>query len=127
MYRWRMGLTATCDSSCDVPISEGPVNLTWPAIMKTINEDPQAFYADGGWDFVLGGGDVRYSCHHFGLLDLIYFGRIPRNQLQRKDQSSTIARWMTRSRMLAKNLVQIVRIHLSYSGRRLLISGMRSR
>ncbi len=43
--------------SCDVPISEGPVNLTWGAIMKTINEDPHAFYADGGWDFVTGAGE----------------------------------------------------------------------
>ncbi|KAK8865948.1 FACT complex subunit SPT16 [Kwoniella newhampshirensis] len=42
--------------SCDVPISEGPVNLSWPAIMKTLNDDPQAFYAEGGWEFLTGGG-----------------------------------------------------------------------
>ncbi|WRT64164.1 FACT complex subunit SPT16 [Kwoniella shivajii] len=42
--------------SCDVPISEGPVNLSWPAIMKTLNEDPHAFYAEGGWEFLTGGG-----------------------------------------------------------------------
>ncbi|ODO07204.1 FACT complex subunit SPT16 [Cryptococcus wingfieldii CBS 7118] len=42
--------------SCDVPISEGPVNLSWPAIMKTVNEDPHAFYAEGGWSFLTGDG-----------------------------------------------------------------------
>ncbi|OWZ71873.1 FACT complex subunit SPT16 [Cryptococcus neoformans] len=42
--------------SCDVPISEGPVNLSWPAIMKTVNEDPHAFYAEGGWNFLTGSG-----------------------------------------------------------------------
>lgn len=44
-------------SSCDVPISEGPVNLTWGAIMKTINDDPYEFFANGGWDFLTGGGE----------------------------------------------------------------------
>ena len=45
------------DSSCDVPISEGPVNLSWGAIMKTINDDPYEFFANGGWDFLTGAGD----------------------------------------------------------------------
>ncbi|KAL1410609.1 FACT complex subunit spt16 [Vanrija albida] len=43
--------------SVDIPISEGPVNLTWPAIMKTINDDPYEFYKEGGWAFLTGGGD----------------------------------------------------------------------
>jgi nucleosome binding factor SPN SPT16 subunit len=51
----------TLSSSCDVPLSEGPVNLSWPAIMKTVNEDPFQFYGDGGWTFLTGGGDVRYG------------------------------------------------------------------
>lgn len=42
-----------------MPISEGPVNLSWPAIMKTVNEDPHAFYAEGGWNFLTGSGSVR--------------------------------------------------------------------
>lgn len=45
-------------SSCDVPISEGPVNLSWPAIMKMINEEPHEFYVGGGWSFVTGAGEV---------------------------------------------------------------------
>ena len=40
-----------------MPISEGPVNLSWGAIMKTINEDPYQFYLDGGWEFLTGGGE----------------------------------------------------------------------
>lgn len=44
-------------SSCDVAISEGPVNLSWPAIMKTVNDDPYGFYEEGGWTFLTGGGE----------------------------------------------------------------------
>lgn len=43
--------------SVDIPISEGPLNLSWGAIMKTINEDPYEFYKEGGWDFLTGGGE----------------------------------------------------------------------
>ncbi|KAJ1341621.1 hypothetical protein BSLG_003810 [Batrachochytrium salamandrivorans] len=39
--------------SSDIPFSEGPVNLSWPQIMKTINDDPKAFYEEaGGWSFL---------------------------------------------------------------------------
>lgn len=44
-------------SSVDIPISEGPVNLSWPQIMKTINDDPYEFYKEGGWDFLTGDGE----------------------------------------------------------------------
>nr|ODN93073.1 FACT complex subunit SPT16 [Cryptococcus depauperatus CBS 7841] len=47
--------------SCDVPISEGLVNLSWPAIMKTINDDPHAFYEEGGWSFLTGDGSDNES------------------------------------------------------------------
>ncbi|EPQ58254.1 SPT16-domain-containing protein [Gloeophyllum trabeum ATCC 11539] len=40
--------------SVDIPLSEGPVNLNWGPIMKTINEDPYDFFQQGGWSF-LGG------------------------------------------------------------------------
>lgn len=43
--------------SVDIPISEGPLNLAWPQIMKTVNEDPYEFYNSGGWDFLTGGGE----------------------------------------------------------------------
>ncbi|KAI5451044.1 FACT complex subunit spt16 [Naganishia albida] len=44
--------------SIDIPFSEGPVNLSWPAIMKTVQEDPKEFFAEGGWDFLGGSGDA---------------------------------------------------------------------
>ncbi|KAK7693287.1 hypothetical protein QCA50_002854 [Cerrena zonata] len=40
--------------SVDIPLAEGPVNLNWGPIMKTINEDPYDFFQNGGWTF-LGG------------------------------------------------------------------------
>lgn len=38
--------------SVDICTTEGPVNLSWPQIMKTINEDPKVFFEDGGWSFM---------------------------------------------------------------------------
>ncbi|KAI9224251.1 FACT complex subunit-domain-containing protein [Blastocladiella britannica] len=42
--------------SNDILFSEGPVNLNWPAIMKTINENPREFFEKDSWGF-LGNGD----------------------------------------------------------------------
>ncbi|KIJ60617.1 hypothetical protein HYDPIDRAFT_32041 [Hydnomerulius pinastri MD-312] len=42
--------------SVDIPLSEGPVNLNWGPIMKTINESPYDFFQQGGWSFLGGGG-----------------------------------------------------------------------
>ncbi|KAJ3213204.1 FACT complex subunit spt16 [Clydaea vesicula] len=36
----------------DVAFTEGPVNLNWIQIMKTINEDPAGFFAEEGWGFL---------------------------------------------------------------------------
>jgi len=36
----------------DICFSEGPVNLSWPQIMKTVNEDPVEFFKEGGWSFL---------------------------------------------------------------------------
>lgn len=38
--------------SCDIPFSEGPVNLNWTAIMKTVTDDPYEFFKEGGWSFL---------------------------------------------------------------------------
>lgn len=43
-------------SSVDIPLSEGPVNLNWGPIMKTINESPHDFFHQGGWSFLGGAG-----------------------------------------------------------------------
>eukprot|EP01135_Chromosphaera_perkinsii_P007045 Nk52_evm24s675 gene=Nk52_evmTU24s675 len=49
--------------SCDIKYTEGPQNLNWPRIMKTINEDPEDFFANGGWEFLdpEAGGDGEGS------------------------------------------------------------------
>jgi nucleosome binding factor SPN SPT16 subunit len=56
VHRPRYWLTEPSYSSVDIATSEGPVNLSWPAIMKTIQDDTQEFYKMGGWDFLGGGG-----------------------------------------------------------------------
>ncbi|TKX23767.1 hypothetical protein C1H76_3966 [Elsinoe australis] len=38
--------------SVDIPFTEGPLNLNWGQIMKTVTADPHQFYADGGWSFL---------------------------------------------------------------------------
>lgn len=38
--------------SSDIAYTEGPLNLNWPTIMKTVTADPHAFFADGGWSFL---------------------------------------------------------------------------
>lgn len=43
-------------SSVEIPLSEGPVNLNWGPIMKTINESPYDFFQQGGWTFLSGTG-----------------------------------------------------------------------
>ena len=40
------------DSSVDIAFTEGPVNLSWPQIMKTINDSPADFFKEGGWSFL---------------------------------------------------------------------------
>ncbi|KAI0273829.1 FACT complex subunit SPT16 [Gloeopeniophorella convolvens] len=42
--------------SVDIPIAEGPVNLNWGPIMKTINDSPYDFFREGGWTFLGGTG-----------------------------------------------------------------------
>lgn len=36
----------------DLPFHEGPVNLNWTSIMKTVAADPHDFFANGGWSFL---------------------------------------------------------------------------
>ena len=38
--------------SVDIPYSEGPLNLNWATIMKTVIADPHQFFKDGGWSFL---------------------------------------------------------------------------
>ncbi|RDA87172.1 hypothetical protein CP532_4287 [Ophiocordyceps camponoti-leonardi (nom. inval.)] len=38
--------------SSDIAFTEGPLNLNWAAIMKTVTADTHQFFADGGWAFL---------------------------------------------------------------------------
>ena len=38
--------------SVNIAYSEGPLNLNWSTIMKTITADPHQFFVDGGWSFL---------------------------------------------------------------------------
>ncbi|KAG2335904.1 hypothetical protein BDR05DRAFT_1006346 [Suillus weaverae] len=42
----------------DISLGEGPVNLNWGPIMKTINESPYDFFQQGGWRSFLPWDDV---------------------------------------------------------------------
>lgn len=43
--------------SVDIAFTEGPLNLNWGAIMKTVTSDPHGFFADGGWGFLAAESD----------------------------------------------------------------------
>lgn len=43
--------------SVDIPFTEGPLNLNWSTIMKTVASDPYGFFADGGWSFLAAESD----------------------------------------------------------------------
>ena len=38
--------------SVDIAYTEGPLNLNWTTIMKTVTTDPHQFFKDGGWNFL---------------------------------------------------------------------------
>lgn len=38
--------------SVDIAYTEGPLNLNWGTIMKTVTADPHQFFVDGGWSFL---------------------------------------------------------------------------
>ncbi|VVC28157.1 Hypothetical protein CINCED_3A014976 [Cinara cedri] len=39
-------------NSCDIRYSEGIQSLNWTKIMKTITDDPEGFFENGGWSFL---------------------------------------------------------------------------
>lgn len=38
--------------SVNIAYTEGPLNLNWSMIMKTVTADPHQFFKDGGWSFL---------------------------------------------------------------------------
>ncbi|KAL1879915.1 hypothetical protein VTK73DRAFT_6727 [Phialemonium thermophilum] len=43
--------------SSDIAFTEGPLNLNWSVIMKTVTADPHQFFVDGGWSFLQNDSD----------------------------------------------------------------------
>ena len=43
--------------SVNIPFTEGPLNLNWAQIMKTVTADPHNFFVDGGWSFLAADSD----------------------------------------------------------------------
>jgi nucleosome binding factor SPN SPT16 subunit len=43
--------------SSDIAYTEGPLNLNWPTIMKTVTADPHEFFKGGGWVFLTNDSD----------------------------------------------------------------------
>ncbi|KAL2218345.1 global transcriptional regulator, cell division control protein [Thermoascus aurantiacus ATCC 26904] len=43
--------------SVDIAFTEGPLNLNWSTIMKTVVSDPYGFFAEGGWSFLAAESD----------------------------------------------------------------------
>ncbi|KAA8647532.1 chromatin-remodeling protein SPT16 [Aspergillus tanneri] len=43
--------------SVEIAFTEGPLNLNWTTIMKTVVSDPYGFFADGGWSFLAAESD----------------------------------------------------------------------
>lgn len=43
--------------SSDIAYSEGPLNLNWSVIMKTVSANPHQFFLDGGWSFLQSNSD----------------------------------------------------------------------
>jgi nucleosome binding factor SPN SPT16 subunit len=43
--------------SVDIAFTEGPLNLNWATIMKTVVTDPHSFFKEGGWSFLTSESD----------------------------------------------------------------------
>lgn len=50
-------------SQCDILYSEGIQSLNWAKIMKTIVDDPEGFFEQGGWTFLDPGSDDEADHH----------------------------------------------------------------
>jgi nucleosome binding factor SPN SPT16 subunit len=46
-------------NSCDIYYTEGIQNFNWGKIMKTITDDPEGFFENGGWNFLATDSDTE--------------------------------------------------------------------
>uniref|UniRef100_A0A8D3DEU5 FACT complex subunit n=1 Tax=Scophthalmus maximus TaxID=52904 RepID=A0A8D3DEU5_SCOMX len=49
-------------NSCDIKYTEGVQSLNWTKIMKTIVDDPEGFFEQGGWSFLDPESEVGGNC-----------------------------------------------------------------
>lgn len=52
-------ISLSASSSCDIKYTEGVQSLNWTKIMKTIVDDPEGFFEQGGWSFLDPESEVR--------------------------------------------------------------------
>jgi nucleosome binding factor SPN SPT16 subunit len=76
-------------SSVDIPIAEGPVNLNWGPIMKTINDSPYEFFRGGGWTFLGGTGEEVQSLLCPTSFSLLTHSRLNLLQSEQEEESET--------------------------------------
>ena len=71
-------------SSCDIRYTEGVQSLNWVKIMKTINDDPEGFFDNGGWTFLEPESDVRLLpvCLSCSLSRFLFKGRLRKSVLK---------------------------------------------
>ena len=71
-------------SSCDIRYTEGVQSLNWVKIMKTINDDPEGFFDNGGWTFLEPESDVRLLpvCLFCSLSQLFFLRQIKKKRTE---------------------------------------------
>lgn len=52
-------------SQCDIKYTEGIQSFNWAKIMKTINDDPEGFFDNGGWSFLDPESDVSHDSSNY--------------------------------------------------------------
>lgn len=71
-------------SSCDIKYTEGIQSLNWAKIMKTINDDPEAFIDNGGWSFLDPDSSVSGLPQSLGFLLRVVDGVLFHRNIYRK-------------------------------------------
>lgn len=77
-------------SSCDIKYTEGVQSLNWTKIMKTIVDDPEGFFAQGGWSFLDPDSEVSVLLgkpSSFSSVDLLTIVLFLREVMRRKTRS----------------------------------------
>ena len=91
-------------NSVDIKYTEGVQSLNWTKIMKTILDDPEAFFEDGGWNFLDAGGnfqdflEIKIFFKKINLFTLLFSNF---QEVIRKAMTMTILKMMKNLKFLA--------------------------